>query len=94
MFIVTCSYLPFINVQFEKLVVCRMLKEYQDGVEEFIEFATRHSKDKKTTRCPCKKCCNIAILTFKDVEDHLIIHGIMSSYKILFFHGESALHHV
>ena len=54
-------------MKFAKLVVCRMSKEYQDGVEEFIEFATRYSKDKKTVRCPCKKCCNVAILTLHDV---------------------------
>lgn len=46
-----------------KLVVCRMSKEYQDGVEEFIEFATRNSEDNKTMRCPCKKCCNVARCT-------------------------------
>ena len=72
------------------LVVCRMSKEYQDGVEEFIEFSMRHSEDKKTTRCPCKKCCNVAVLTLEEVQDHLMIHGIMSSYKIWFFHGERA----
>jgi hypothetical protein len=50
-----------------QIVVCRMSKEYQDGVEEFIEFSMRHSEDKKTTRYPCKKCCNVAVLTFEEV---------------------------
>jgi hypothetical protein len=67
-----------------KLVECRMSKEYQDGFEEFIEFFTRNSKDKKTTRFPCKKCCNVAVLMFEEVGEHLMIHGIMSSYKICF----------
>jgi hypothetical protein len=65
-----------------------MSKEYQDGVEDFIEFSMRNSEDKKTKICPCKKCFNVAILVFEEVREHLIIHGIMSSFKIWFFHGE------
>ena len=65
-----------------------MSKEYQVGVEEFIEFAKRNSEDNNTIRFPCKKCCNVAVLTFKEVQDHLMIHGIIISYKTLFFHGE------
>ena len=66
-----------------------MSKEYQVRVEEFIEFSKTHSKDNNTTRFPCKKCCNVAVLTFEEVQDHLI-HGIMISYKTWFFHGERA----
>ena len=65
-----------------------MSKGYQVGVEEFMEFAKRHSEDNNTIRCPCKKCCNVAILTFEKVQDHLMIRGIISSYKTWFFHGE------
>ena len=65
-----------------------MSKEYQVGVEEFIEFAKRNSEDNNTTRCPCKKCCNVSVLMFEEVQDHLMIHGILSSYKTWFFHGE------
>jgi len=65
-----------------------MSKEYQDGVEKFIEFVMRHSKEKKTTRCPCQKCCNVVVLTLEEVKDHLMIHGKMNSYKIWFLHGE------
>ena len=32
-----------------------MLKEYQDGVEEFKYFSTRNLEDKKNTICHCKK---------------------------------------
>jgi len=31
---------------------------------------------------------NVAVLTFEEVQDHLMIHGIISSYKTWFFHGE------
>ena len=55
-----------------------MSKEYQDEVEQFIEFATRNLKDKKTTRFLCKKCCNVAVLMLQDAEDHSMIHGTMS----------------
>ena len=71
-----------------KLVLCRISKEYQVEVEEFIEFTKRHSEDNNTTRCPCKKCCNVAVLTIEEVQDYLMIHGIISSYKTWFFHGE------
>ena len=63
-------------------------KEYQVGVEEFIEFPKRNSEDNSTTRCPCKKCCNVAVLTFEEVQDHLMIDGIISSYKDWILHGE------
>ena len=49
-----------------------------------------HSENKKATMCPCKKCCNVVALTFKEVQEYLMIHTIMSSYKIWFFHGERA----
>ena len=75
-------------MQFEKLVVCRMPKEYQDGVEEFLEFSMKHSEGKKTTRFPCKKCVYLVVLTLEEVQDHLMIHGIMSTYKIWLCHGE------
>ena len=65
-----------------------MSKEYQVRIEEFIEFAKRHSENNNTTRFPCKKCCNVAVLTFEEVQDHLMIHGILGSYNTLFFHGE------
>ena len=65
-----------------------MSKEYQVGVEEFIEFSKRNSEDNNTTIFPCKKCCNVAVLTFEEVQDHLMIHGIISSDKTWFFLGE------
>ena len=60
-FIVICS--GFSNVMF-KLVLCRMSKEYQVRVEEFVEFAKTNSEDNNTTRCPYKKmlqCCSIDV---------------------------------
>ena len=60
-FIVTCSYLYLGNVQLAKFIVCRMPKEYQDGVEYFIGFVTRHSKDNKAMRFPYK---NVAMLQY------------------------------
>ena len=70
------------------MVLCRISKEYQVRVEQFIEFAKRNSEDNNTIICPCKKCCNVVVLTFEEVQDHMTIHGILSSYKTWFFHGE------
>ena len=67
------------------LSICGLSKEYQNGIQEFIDLSMRHSEDKKTTIFPCKKCCNVAVLTLEEVQDHLVIHAIMISRETCFF---------
>ena len=72
-----------------KLVMCRTLKEYRDGVEEFLKFAEEQSRNKMSTKCPCNKCGIVKVQTFDKVREHLICDGIIEQYNIWCFHGES-----
>ncbi|XP_065848265.1 uncharacterized protein [Euphorbia lathyris] len=41
-------------------------------------------------RCPCMKCRNVDNQNESNVKYHLLRHGIMKSYTIWYFHGESS----
>lgn len=36
----------------------RTLPQYEEGVNEFLNFAFRHIDEGRAIRCPCKKCNN------------------------------------
>ncbi|KAA0040643.1 transposase [Cucumis melo var. makuwa] len=67
----------------------RMSREYELGVEGFIQFGFRHAKGSSTIRCPCLKCGNRLPQDESTVRYHLYANGIDQSYKIWFWHGES-----
>ncbi|XP_050939141.1 uncharacterized protein LOC127148819 [Cucumis melo] len=67
----------------------RMSREYELGVEAFIQFCFRHAKGSSTIRCPCLKCGNRLPQDESTVRYHLYANGIDQSYKIWFWHGES-----
>jgi len=67
----------------------RMSREYELGVEAFIQFGFRHAKGSSTIRCPCLKCGNRLPQDESTVRYHLYANGIDQSYKIWFWHGES-----
>ncbi|KAL4016784.1 hypothetical protein IC575_024441 [Cucumis melo] len=67
----------------------RMSREYELGVEAFIQFGFRHAKGSSTIRCPCLKCGNRLPQDKSTVRYHLYANGIDQSYKIWFWHGES-----
>ncbi|XP_019159703.1 PREDICTED: uncharacterized protein LOC109156317 [Ipomoea nil] len=67
----------------------RLSTEYEVGVREFIEFAKRYLPNNDATFwCPCKKCCNLKLLSAKDIYDHLICDGINLNYTKWIWHGE------
>ena len=41
----------------------RVSKEYEDGVEGFVNFATLNSKNRRLVRCLCNECCNLEFHT-------------------------------
>ena len=59
----------------------RMSKEYQDGVDSFLHFATTNVNSGDSIHCPCMKCMNVDHQTILVVKLHLIRHGIAHSYK-------------
>ena len=54
--------------------------KYIDGVRLFMQFVRDQMGPDCKIRCPCSDCCNVRVLSQIDVEDHLHITGIMSSY--------------
>ncbi|KAL0546536.1 hypothetical protein IC582_016447 [Cucumis melo] len=66
----------------------RMSREYDVGVESFIQFGLSHAKGSNSIRCPCLKCGNRLLKDVSIVRYHLYANGIDKSYKIWFWHGE------
>ncbi|KAA0054168.1 uncharacterized protein E6C27_scaffold131G00970 [Cucumis melo var. makuwa] len=66
----------------------RMSREYDVGVESFIQFGLSHAKGSNSIRCPCLKCGNRLLKDVSIVRYHLYVNRIDKSYKIWFWHGE------
>ena len=67
----------------------RTTREYQIGVEKFIEFAKRNVPSKNGMyRCPCVKCVNAYCKSVDDIRGHLLCDGINLRYKKWLWHGE------
>ena len=67
----------------------RLGKQYRDGASAFVEFAMTKTSNNGTIRCPCNECMNRYWHSGEVVNNHLIRHGIMESYKNWVYHGES-----
>ncbi|KAL7205079.1 hypothetical protein ACSBR2_018073 [Camellia fascicularis] len=63
-------------------------KEYLQGVQSFIEFATKNLGPQDEIRCPCVDCLNGTKFTPHVVRLHLIRRGIACSYRTWVHHGE------
>ncbi|KAL0553962.1 hypothetical protein IC582_007866 [Cucumis melo] len=66
----------------------RMFREYDLGVERFIQFVLCHAKGFNSIRCPCLKCENHLLKDVSIVRYHLYANEIDQSYKVWFWHGE------
>ncbi|XP_026440115.1 uncharacterized protein LOC113338938 [Papaver somniferum] len=70
----------------------RKSEEYIQGVRSFIEFVKNNGGQSTMFSCPCKRCNNgKGSLTLGEISYHLFKHGIVSSYKMWCFHGESSV---
>ncbi|KAL7196008.1 hypothetical protein ACSBR1_036106 [Camellia fascicularis] len=56
-------------------------KEYLEGVQSFIEFATKNLGPQDEIRCPCVDCLNSTKFSRHVVRLHLIQRGIACSYR-------------
>ncbi|XP_021851352.1 uncharacterized protein [Spinacia oleracea] len=63
--------------------------EYEKGVEEFITFAIDHAEDLSRILCPCINCNNMVRHHVEDVRIHLVVNGIIQTYKCWIKHGET-----
>ncbi|KAM1909402.1 hypothetical protein ACFX13_038158 [Malus domestica] len=66
----------------------RCVVEYLDGIDEFIEFATRHNLGSTHIWCLCRKCNNSMRETFENVRFHLVRNEMMETYTTWHYHGE------
>nr|KYP62103.1 hypothetical protein KK1_016627 [Cajanus cajan] len=67
----------------------RITNEYQNGVEQFLEFAQRNQSDlNRKFYCPCVNCLNGRRRTIDEIWDHLICDGFLTSYTTWIWHGE------
>ena len=61
-----------------------MSREYDVGVERFIQFGLSHAKGSNSIRCPCLKSENRLLKNVSIVLYHLYANEIDKSYKVWF----------
>ena len=67
----------------------RSCTEYINGVENFLEYAFKHSIDgDMKINCPCIDCSNKYRRTRDEFQYHLLFGGIRRDYTTWYLHGE------
>ncbi|XP_052728168.1 uncharacterized protein LOC128195186 [Vigna angularis] len=67
----------------------RTTEEYERGVEQFIEFATRNvANNNGRFYCPCVNCLNERRLPTAVIREHVLCDGFLRSYTKWTWHGE------
>ncbi|XP_060958614.1 uncharacterized protein LOC115705102 isoform X2 [Cannabis sativa] len=61
---------------------------YWEGVQVFIEFASKHTDSSGKILCPCVRCRNTRRHKLLTVETHIFDKGFESSYQKWIWHGE------
>ena len=56
-------------------------REHVDGVNEFMSFVSERFSDDEELLCPCRRCLNRIRRLKGQIEDHLYIHGMASTYS-------------
>ena len=66
----------------------RHSKEYVQGINHFLKFASKVKTMDGMISCPCENCVNSTMLAVNTVRDHLVSFGFCNDYECWFFHGE------
>ncbi|XP_027915074.1 uncharacterized protein LOC114174430 [Vigna unguiculata] len=67
----------------------RTTNEYENGVEEFLEFANMNVLDNNGKfYCPCVNCLNERKLPTDIIREHVLCDGFLKSYTKWIWHGE------
>ena len=69
--------------------VRRLSPEHTKGVADFMEFVQRSVAADAVVLCPCCSCMNREQRNLADVECHLLIYGMASTYDRWIHHGEA-----
>ena len=59
-----------------------------NGVNEFMTFVSERFNDDEEMLCPCRKCLNRVHKPKGQVQDHLYIYGMATTYTRWIHHGE------
>ncbi|CAA0835103.1 Unknown protein [Striga hermonthica] len=63
--------------------------EYENGVNEFLEFASKHDPDSNGKfLCPCVNCLNERRLSADQIREHVVCNGFNKGYTKWIWHGE------
>jgi len=63
--------------------------EYENGVEQFLEFANMNVPDNNGRfYCPCVNCLNERKLPTNVIREHVLCDGFLKSYTKWIWHGE------
>ena len=65
-------------------------REYLDGVQQFLNFASNHAHPNGTISCSCKQCVHTNSWPIDVVQAHLVSKGICRIYNPWVFNGESS----
>ena len=79
-----------------------MSREYEEGVEYFINFALEHCPNQRGIRCPCMRCGNLIHHTPNKIREHMfsmeltrvIVHGIGMEKQVLLVANQLKWHNV
>jgi len=63
-------------------------EEHVNGVNEFMTFVSERFNDDEEMLCPCRKCLNRVRKPKGQVQDHLYIYGMATTYTRWIHHGE------
>lgn len=86
LFILCISGTLIVHPEMDKSwIQCNPLSpEYENGVEEFINFTTKNTEGNGVIRCQCLDCGNLPFETLIIVKDHLYMCGFDVKYDIWF----------
>ena len=68
----------------------RLSLVYEEGVEQFLQFASERSRPDENGKffCPCINCLNGRWQKVDDIRNHLLCDGIKRNYTTWIWHGE------
>ena len=68
--------------------------KYVAGVRNFMDFVAARFRKDAAILCPCSRCINQKSMGTRDVERHILLNGMCSTYTRWIHHGESSDVHV
>jgi len=71
------------------ITASRISDDYENGVEEFLQFAKRNGIGVNNKYyCLCVNCVNVIRQDIELIREHVLCDGFLKSYTIWTWHGE------